>query len=132
LSRTQQMIDTLEAQCAELRERLAWLEAQLKEAQAQHEDDLAAVPARSLRRATARRASRRRAEARTRKLDTKATILEFLSKHPGSTAGEVAKGLDLTRASVSSRLTQLAKLGQIRKAERGYAAKPDERPMPRS
>jgi hypothetical protein len=132
LSHTQQMIDTLEAQCAELRERLAWLEAQLKEAQAQHEDDLAAVPARSLRRATARRASRRRAEARTRKLDTKATILEFLSKHPGSTAGEVAKGLDLTRASVSSRLTQLAKLGQIRKAERGYAAKPDERPMPRS
>jgi DNA-binding transcriptional ArsR family regulator len=126
------MIDTLEAQCSELRERLAWLEAQLKEAQAQHEDDLGAVPARSLRRATARRASRRRAEARTRKLDTKATILEFLSKHPGSTAGEVAKGLDLTRASVSSRLTQLAKLGQIRKAERGYAAKPDERPMPRS
>jgi DNA-binding transcriptional ArsR family regulator len=132
LSHTQQMIDTLEAQCAELRERLAWLEAQLKEAQAQHEDDLAAVPARSLRRATARRASRRRADARTRKLDTKATILEFLSKHPGSTAGEVAKGLDLTRTSVSSRLTQLAKLGQIRKAERGYAAKPDERPMPRS
>jgi DNA-binding transcriptional ArsR family regulator len=132
LSHTQQMIDTLEAQCAELRERLAWLEAQLKEAQAQHEDDLAAVPARSLRRATARRASRRRADARTRKLDTKATILEFLSKHPGSTAGEVAKGLDLTRTSVSSRLTQLAKLGQIRKAERGYAAKSDERRMPHS
>jgi Winged helix-turn-helix DNA-binding len=123
LSRTQQVIDTLEAQCAELRERLAWLEAQLKEAHAEHEDDLAQAPARSVRRATARRASRRRAEARTRQLDAKASILEFLSKHPGSTAGEVAKGLDLNPGSVSSRLTQLAKLGQIRKANRGYAAK---------
>ena len=81
------------------------------------------MPARSLRRATARRASRRRAAARSRKLDTKASIIEFLSEHPGSTAGEVAKGLDLNRASVSTRLTQLAKLGEIRKAERGYAAK---------
>jgi DNA-binding transcriptional ArsR family regulator len=123
LSRTQQVIDTLEAQCAELRERLAWLEAQLKEAHAEHEDEVGQAPARSVRRATARRASRRRAEARTRQLDTKASILEFLAKHPGSTAGEVAKGLDLNRASVSSRLTQLAKLGQIRKADRGYAAK---------
>jgi predicted transcriptional regulator len=35
----------------------------------------------------------------------------------------VAKGLDLNRSSVSNRLTQLAKLGHIRKAERGYAAK---------
>jgi Mn-dependent DtxR family transcriptional regulator len=35
----------------------------------------------------------------------------------------VAKGLDLNRSSVSGRLTQLAKLGHIRKADRGYAAK---------
>jgi CRP-like cAMP-binding protein len=123
LARIQQVIDTLEAECAELRERLAWLEAQLKEFQARQEDAAAGVPARSLRRATARRASRRRAATRSRKLDTKASIVEFLSEHPGSTAGEVAKGLDLNRASVSTRLTQLAKLGEIRKAERGYAAK---------
>jgi predicted transcriptional regulator len=123
MPRTQQAIDTLEAQVAELREHLARLEAELKEAHASKEETIAAVPVRSLRRATARRASRRRAEARTLKADTKASILEFLAKHPGSTAGEVAKGLDLNRSSVSNRLTQLAKLGQIRKVERGYAAK---------
>ncbi|MGA2006118.1 MAG: helix-turn-helix domain-containing protein [Solirubrobacteraceae bacterium] len=116
-------IETLEAQVAELRRSLARLEAELKQAQATHQEANAAVPARSLRRATARRASRRRAEARTLRADTRESILEFLAKHPGSTAGEVAKGLDLNRSSVSGRLTQLAKLGHIRKADRGYAAK---------
>jgi CRP-like cAMP-binding protein len=123
--RIQQVIDTLEAECAELRERLAWLEAQLREFQA-HQQQAAAqlpVPARSLRRATARRASKRRAVARSHQLDIKASIIAFLAEHPGSTAGEVAKGLDLNRASVSNRLSALAKLGEIRKAERGYAAK---------
>ena len=38
-------------------------------------------------------------------------------------AGEVAKGLDMNRGSVSTRLTQLAKLGEISKSERGYASK---------
>jgi len=101
----QQVIDTLEAECAELRERVAWLEAQLTEFQARQQEAAAQVPARS------------------RQLDTKATIIAFLAEHPGSTAGEVAKGLDLNRASVSNRLSALAKLGEIRKAERGYAAK---------
>jgi predicted transcriptional regulator len=121
--RIQQVIDNLEAECAALRERLAWLEAQLKGFQAHQERAATEVPARSLRRATARRASRRRAVARSRQLDTKASIIAFLSEHPGSTAGEVAKGLDLNRGSVSNRLSALAKLGEIRKAERGYAAK---------
>jgi hypothetical protein len=80
-----------------------------------------APPPRSQRRATARRASKRRATARARKGDTKASILEFLAKHPRSTAGEVAKGLNLNRGSVSSRLTQLARAGEIKKADRGYA-----------
>jgi multidrug resistance efflux pump len=123
MPRTRQAIETLEAQVAELRRSLARLEAELKQAQATHQEANAAVPARSLRRASARRASRRRAEARTLKADTRESILEFLAKHPGSTAGEVAKGLDLNRSSVSGRLTQLAKLGHIRKADRGYAAK---------
>jgi hypothetical protein len=78
------------------------------------------APPRSQRRATARRASNRRATARVRKGDTKASIVEFLAKHPGSTAGEVAKGLNLDRGNVSSRLTQLAKAGEIQKANRGY------------
>ena len=79
-----------------------------------------APPPRSKRRATAVRASKRRATARVRKGDPKETIFEFLAKHPGSTAGEVAKGLNLARNSVSARLVQLAKAGEIQKAERGY------------
>jgi predicted ArsR family transcriptional regulator len=64
-----------------------------------------------------------RATVRTRQADIKGRIVEFLSQHPGSTAGDVAKGLDLNRGSVSTRLTQLAKSGEIKKATRGYAAK---------
>jgi hypothetical protein len=126
VSRIQQVIDTLEAERADLQERLAWLEKQIKEFHAHGGDSTTpspAAPARSVRRGTARRASARRATARSRQVDTKASIVEFLSKHPGSTAGDVAKGLDLNRGSVSTRLTQLAKSGEIKKAARGYAAK---------
>ncbi len=84
-----------------------------------------APPPRSKRRATAVRASKRRATARVRKGDPKESIFEFLAKHPGSTAGDVAKGLNLNRGSVSSRLTQLAKAGEIKKADRGYTTNPD-------
>lgn len=121
MSRIQQVIDALEAEHAELKERLAWLEKQLAEF---HDHQGTSVPpTRSVRRATARRASSRRAVARVRRGDTKARIIEFLGKNPGSTAGEVARGLDLNRGSVSTRLTQLAKLGEIRKSERGYTTK---------
>jgi hypothetical protein len=119
LSRIQQVIDTLEAEHADLERRLAWLDKQLQEFRDHR--DAAPRPTRSVRRATARRASARRAVARTRRGDTKTMIIEYLDKHPGSTAGEVARGLNLNRGSVSTRLTQLAKRGEIRKAERGYA-----------
>lgn len=122
MSRIQQVIDTLEAERAELQERLAWVEEQIKEFHAHHDGAAPAAPARSGRRATARRASTRRATARTRQVDTKTSIVEFLGKHPGSTAGQVAKGLNLNRGSVSTRLTQLAKSGEIKKAARGYTA----------
>lgn len=122
MSRIQQVIDTLEAERAELQERLAWLAEQIKEFHAHHDGAAPAAPARSGRRATARRASTRRATARTRQVDTKTSIVEFLGKHPGSTAGQVAKGLNLNRGSVSTRLTQLAKSGEIKKAARGYTA----------
>jgi predicted transcriptional regulator len=72
---------------------------------------------------TARRASTPRATGRARQADIKARTIEFLGKNPGSTASDVAKGLDLNRGSVSTRLTQLAKSGDIKKATRGYAAK---------
>jgi len=53
----------------------------------------------------------------------KAAIVDYLKEHPGSTAGNVAKGLNLQRNSVSTRLTQMAKAGEIKKATRGYEAK---------
>jgi hypothetical protein len=126
VSRIQQVIDTLEAERADLQERLAWLEQQIKEFHVHDGDSAPAGPApraRSVRRGAARRASARRATARTGQVDIKARIVEFLSKHPGSTAGDVAKGLDLNRGSVSTRLSQLAKSGEIKKAARGYTAK---------
>ncbi|MGZ6635932.1 MAG: MarR family transcriptional regulator [Solirubrobacteraceae bacterium] len=123
MSRIQQVIDTLEAERAEVQKHLAWLEQQINEFHAHNGRSAATAPARSVRRATARRASNRRATARTRKGDTKASIIDFLSRHPGSTAGDVAKGLNLNRGSVSTRLTQLAKAGEIKKASHGYITK---------
>ena len=122
MSRIKQVIDTLEAERADLQQRLAWLETQIKEFHAHHDGAAPAASARSGRRATARRASTRRATARARQVDTKKSIVEFLAEHPGSTAGQVAKGLNLNRGSVSTRLTQLAKSGEIKKAARGYTA----------
>jgi predicted Rossmann fold nucleotide-binding protein DprA/Smf involved in DNA uptake len=123
LSRIQQVIDTLEAERAEVQQRLAWLDQQIKEFDAYNDGSAAAAPARSVRRATARRASTRRATARGLQSDTKASIIDFLAQHPGSTAGDLAKGLNLNPASVSTRLTQLAKAGEIKKASRGYRTK---------
>jgi DNA-binding MarR family transcriptional regulator len=87
------------------------------------ERDPEAAPARSVRRATARRASNRRATARNRQDDTKARIIDFLAKHPGSTAGDLAKALNLNPGNVSTHLTQLAKAGEIKRASRGYRTK---------
>jgi hypothetical protein len=49
-------------------------------------------------------------------------LIEHLRAHPGSTAGDVASALGLKRTSVSTRLAQLAKAGELTKAKRGYAA----------
>ena len=87
------------------------------------EHDPEAAPARSVRRATARRASNRRATARSRQGDTEASILDFLAQHPGSTAGDLAKGLNLDPGNVATRLNQLAKAGEIKKASHGYSTK---------
>ena len=123
MSRIQQVIETLEAERAYVQKQLTWLEQQIKEFLAHNGDSTPTAPTRSVRRATARRASKRRAVARRRQGDTKARIIDFLAKHPGSTAGDVAKGLNLNPGSTSSRLTQLAKAGDIKKASRGYTAK---------
>ncbi len=122
MSRMQQVIDALEAEREEVQERLEWLERQIGEFRERHQNG-PAPDQRAVRRSTARRASTRRATARSRHGDTKAAITDYLKKHPGSTAGEVAKGLNLQRNSVSTRLTQMAKAGEIKKATRGYEAK---------
>ena len=121
MSRIQQVIDVLEAERVELRERLAWLEKQIEEFRDQHPATTANPPApRSRRRANARRASARRATARSLQGDTTAKIVDYLGKHPGSTAGDVAKALNLKRNSTSTRLAQMAKRGELKKAARGY------------
>jgi CRP-like cAMP-binding protein len=126
VSRIQQVIEVLEAERRDLHERVAWVETQLKEFHSRGGESTPAasrVPARAARRGTARRTSTRRATASTRQVDVKARIVEYLSQHPGSTASDVAKGLDLNRASASTRLSQMSKAGEISKVARGYAAK---------
>jgi winged helix-turn-helix DNA-binding protein len=49
-------------------------------------------------------------------------IIEYVKANPGSTAGDVAKALGLKRNSTSTRLAQLAKVGELTKVKRGYAA----------
>ena len=127
MSRIKKIIETLEAERSDVQERLEWLDGQLKEFRQHHAEQEAAPaapapPPRSKRRATAKRASARRATARTVKRDVPADIIAFLTKHPQSTAGDVAKGLNLNRNSVATRLTQMMKAGEIVKAERGYSA----------
>jgi DNA-binding MarR family transcriptional regulator len=74
-----------------------------------------------VRRATARRASDRRATARNRQGDTEASIINFLARHPGSTTGDVARGLNLDPGNVSPRLNELAKAGEIKRESHGYS-----------
>jgi predicted transcriptional regulator len=118
-----QVIDALEAEREDAKERLEWVEKQLKAFRDRAGGALPSVPSRSSRRSTARRASTRRSSARARQGDTASRIVDYLAKHPNSTAGDLAKGLNLKRNSVSTKLTQMAKAGQIKKAQRGYTAK---------
>jgi hypothetical protein len=116
----------------QLVDRIGWAlvdaEQQTNDSHAHDGPPAQAAPARSVRRATARRASNRRATARSRQRDTEASIIDFLAQHPGSTAGDLAKGLNLNPGSVSTRLTQLAKAGEIKKASHGYSTKQVARP----
>jgi hypothetical protein len=69
-----------------------------------------------------RAASRRVAPDGRRGRVSREQLIEHLRAHPGSTASDVARALGLKRTSVSTRLAQLAKAGELTKAERGYAA----------
>jgi hypothetical protein len=80
-----------------------------------------AAPIRSVRRATARRASSRRAYARSRQSDSDASIVDFLTDHPRSTVGDLAKSLNLDPEHVATCLTHLTSAGEIRRASHGYS-----------
>ena len=102
--------------------RLARLEQQIK--QFRGENRAAGAPARSVRRATSRRASTRRATARSRQSNTTARIIEFLTSHPQSTAGDLARSLNLDPGSVSRILNRLAYAGEIKYAHGSSAQQP--------
>lgn len=121
----QQVIDALEAERADLQERVAWLDGQIKEFRKRHGDERSTPAQRSVRRATARRASTRRATARQRKGDIAERIIEYLKDHPQSTAGDVtvAKGLNANRNTIATRLSRMVKEGEITKASKGYTAR---------
>lgn len=53
--------------------------------------------------------------------DSETRIINFLPHHPGSTAGGIAKGLNLEPAKASSHLTQLAQAAEIKKTAHGYS-----------
>ena len=83
------------------------------------EPTLAAVPQRSARRATARRASTRRATARRRKDNVEEHIIEYLKDHPQSTTGDIAKGLNADRGTISAGLLHIARATGGSKGEAG-------------
>jgi hypothetical protein len=64
--------------------------------------------------ATSARTPRRRPAVR-------AAVIHYVRANPGSTAGDIAKALGLNRNSLGTRLTQLAKTGELVKAKRGYS-----------
>ncbi len=119
----QQVIDALEAERADLQERVAWLEIQINEFRERHGEQRSTPPQRSVRRDTARRASTRRATGRQRKGDITERIIAYLKNHPQSTAGDVAKGLNANRNTIATRLSRMAKEGEVTKAAKGYTAK---------
>jgi predicted transcriptional regulator len=118
----QQVVDALQAERDEVKKHLDWLDEQITNFRSRL-GDASATTSRARRRQTSRRASARRATTRSRQGDTKAQVIEYLRKHDGATAGDVAKGLNMNRNSVATRLTQMVKAGEIKKAARGYSAK---------
>jgi hypothetical protein len=138
MSRIQQVINTLEAERADVQKRLAWIEKQIKEFRVHHGGDAAESTTPGRRRRTPRRTSSRATtstpatttrrpragtRARSQSGDVRSQIVAYLQEHPNSTASDIASGTGLKRNTVSTRLTQMSKAGEIKKQARGYAAK---------
>ena len=64
--------------------------------------------------------ARRSRSRRTPPGATKRRVLEALSDGNAKTAGEVSAATGITRGTVSTTLSKLAKSGEVVKAERGY------------
>jgi hypothetical protein len=111
MSHMQQVVEALQAERAEVKEHLDWLDQQIEEFRGRLENG------------ARRRAVATRTNGGNGTRDTRARIKDFLRMHAESTAGEVAKGLDMNRNSVATRLTQMARAGEIQKARRGYSIK---------
>ena len=79
-----------------------------------------AVPQRSARRASARRASSRRATARQRKDDVEGRIVEYVQDHPHSTTGDIAKGLNVDRDTISAGRSHISRASDISKGLGGH------------
>lgn len=132
MPRMQQIIETLEAERAELLERVVWLELKIEEFREEQASAAAAeaarpvpapAPKRAVRRGTAVRASNRRHAARDLRVDLGEKIIAFLADHPSSTAGTVAKALNADRTQIAGRLATMTKAGEIVKVKKGYATK---------
>lgn len=130
MSRISQIIATLEAERADLQGRLEWIDQQLEEFRSHQEerDDLPELdadgvlikPKRAKRIEKASRARKRRAAVKPLKRNLQEDVIAHLAKHPGSTAGDVARALDANRNTIATKLSQLVKTGDLTKAERGY------------
>lgn len=134
-TRITQVIETLEAEKADLQARLEWLDQQIESFRA-HAEQAPAIPAsptpaaapvataapkRAKRLEKDSRARKRRAAVKPLKRDLVPEILAQLKKQPNSTAGQLAAALDVNRNTVNSKLLTLRKAGTIVKADRGYA-----------
>jgi hypothetical protein len=75
--------------------------------------------------APARRTSTAPASRRTAPGATKASVLAALAGGEALTAGQVADKTGLVRGTVSTTLSNLAKSGEVQKAQRGYRLAPN-------
>jgi DNA-binding transcriptional ArsR family regulator len=62
--------------------------------------------------------------------ETRGAVLAALAGDESMTAGQVAERAGLSRATVSTTLSRLAKTGEVQKAERGYQLAPASPPAP--
>ncbi|MTD45957.1 MarR family transcriptional regulator [Conexibacter sp. W3-3-2] len=140
-TRITQVIETLEAERAQLASEIAELQGRLEYVEVQlrsFRDHAAQLPvadapaspspekARHTKRVEkASRARKRRAEIKPLRRDLVAEVVAFLRAHPGSTAGDIARGLDVSASTVSAKIKHLTQVGQVVKAQRGYALPPE-------